>query len=377
MNNASIEETTKGSQVFRLHNLDYLRGLAAFGIMLYHYFSWSQGKFTAETFMGRLGIYGVSIFYVLSGLTLYYVYFNKMVFSSQGIKSFFQKRILRIFPLLWLVTIVAVVLSRKLPNPYDFILNITGLFGFIKWDTYFSPGVWSIGNELVFYTLFPFFILFAKSNKLIMALLSVVLFILYLYFCFFSLTPSLSLSEQWSTYINPLNQAFLFLGGFLIGLFFHKIRIDNIIAVGLLLLGLGLFILTPVSGDPINLVTGWHRLIFTFSSFLICLGFYKFTLEFPNAIHKPLVLLGETSYSLYLLHPIVWSILSIVLRLMQKGLGLEVHNSVKILSAVIITIIVSYFTYRYFEKYFMGLGRLKVFKEGSHYEKESVLIRRK
>ena len=62
----------------RLYNLDYLRGLVTFGIMIYHYLSWTLGKFTADTFMGRVGIYGVSIFYVLSGLTLYYVYYDKM-----------------------------------------------------------------------------------------------------------------------------------------------------------------------------------------------------------------------------------------------------------------------------------------------------------
>ena len=61
----------------RLYNLDYLRGIVAFGIMIYHYFLWTFGKFSADTFIGRLGIYGVSIFYVLSGLTLYYVYYER------------------------------------------------------------------------------------------------------------------------------------------------------------------------------------------------------------------------------------------------------------------------------------------------------------
>ncbi len=50
----------------RLYNLDYLRGLAAFGIMVYHYMKYTFGTFTADSFMGKIGIYGVSVFYVLS-----------------------------------------------------------------------------------------------------------------------------------------------------------------------------------------------------------------------------------------------------------------------------------------------------------------------
>ncbi|MGZ5244541.1 MAG: acyltransferase family protein, partial [Bacteroidia bacterium] len=66
----------------RIHNLDYLRGIAAFGIMAYHYLAWSFGEFSAEDFMGRFGLYGVSIFYCLSGLTLYSVYHEKFTFSA-------------------------------------------------------------------------------------------------------------------------------------------------------------------------------------------------------------------------------------------------------------------------------------------------------
>lgn len=110
--------------------------------MIYHYLTWTLGIFSADTFMGRFGIYGVSIFYVLSGLTLYYVYYDKMKPSKEEIVSFFKKRAFRIFPLLWLVTFVAIFLSRKIPDFTNLFLNLSGLFGFIRWDKYFSPGVY-------------------------------------------------------------------------------------------------------------------------------------------------------------------------------------------------------------------------------------------
>jgi len=342
----------------RLYNLDYLRGLAAFGIMIYHYLSWSLGKFEADTFMGRLGIYGVSIFYVLSGLTLYYVYYEKMKPTKEDIVSFFKKRIFRIFPLLWLVTIVAIILTRKMPDIFNLFLNLTGLFGFIKWDTYFSAGVWSIGNELVFYVFFPFFILFIKKFKPLMMLLTLVLFAVYLYFAFVKLNPDIVLSEQWKNYINPLNQVFLFLGGFLIGFFLHDIKIKNSAIFTLLLLTFTTFTFYPATGDAINIVTGTNRLIFTVCCFLICIGFYKLTFKFPKFIDKPLTFLGEASYSVYLLHPIVWALTSIATGLFSKYI-FYFPVSARLILSVILTLTISYYVYQYFEKYFMQLGRTK------------------
>lgn len=340
----------------RLYNLDYLRGLAAFGIMIYHYLSWTLGKYSADSFMGRLGIYGVSIFYVLSGLTLYYVYFDKMQPSKQELFLFFKKRIFRIFPLLWLVTLIAIFLSRKMPDFGTLFLNLSGLFGFVQWDKYFSAGVWSIGNELVFYTFFPFFLLFMKKIKPLMILLSLILFGLYLYFAFIKLSPALTLSEQWKNYINPLNQIFLFLGGFFIGFFLKNIILKNYIIFPLLIGGIALFIFYPVSGDQINLVIGTNRLVFTSVCFLICICFYKLSVQLPKLIHKPLTLLGEASYSVYLIHPIIWSITSIASHIISEYI-IPIPQSVRLSLSVLLTLVTSYYVYQYFEKYFVKLGK--------------------
>lgn len=335
----------------RLHNLDYLRGLAAFGIMVFHYMSWTVGEFTADTFLGRVGVYGVSIFYILSGLTLYFVYAGKMNINKADLLSFFKKRIFRIFPLLWLVTIAAVILSKKIPNFFDLFLNLSGLFGFIKWDTYFSAGVWSIGNELVFYVFFPFFILFSQKSKLLLALLTLILFTLFSYFAFFKLDPTQSLDNQWFIYVNPLNQVFLFLSGFLMGLLFNKVSFNDTNVIILLIISFTGFVFYPVSGDNINLVTGINRIVFTLLCFTICFTFYKLKSTLPSYIHSPLTLLGEASYSVYLLHPIIYKITGFL------KYTLHFSDVLRLVVAGILTLIISYFTYKYFEKYFMRLAK--------------------
>lgn len=336
----------------RLHNLDYLRGLAASGIMVFHYLSWTLGEFSASNFFGRLGIYGVSIFYILSGLTLYYVYYPKMKPSGTDVRQFFKKRIFRIFPLLWLVTIASILLNKITPDYFNLVLNLTGLFGFVKWYTYFSTGIWSIGNELVFYVFFPLFILLSKSSKAAMLVLSVILFSIYIYFAFVRLTPALSIDNQWKDYINPLNQVFLFLGGFLIGLIFHHISFKNTFSLFLILSGLLLFIFYPAEGNVIQLVTGINRLVFTLCCFMVCIGFYKLTLQFPTFVHKPLTLLGEASYSVYLLHPLIYNLTG-KLQVFTAAHGFLFSETIRLLLSIGSTFVISYFVYQYFEKYFM------------------------
>lgn len=340
----------------RLHNLDYLRGIAAFGIMLYHYLSWTYGNFESKSFMGRVGVYGVSIFYVLSGLTLYHVYIQRMVPNREDLFQFAKKRFFRIFPLLWLATIASVLLKREIPNWENLFLNLSGLFGFVKWDTYFSTGVWSIGNELVFYVFFPFFIYFSKNNKSVFYLISTLIFLIYLQFAFSILSPEKTITEQWRNYVNPLNQVFLFLGGYLIGFLSEKKEIRNEYSWLFMIGGLALFTSYPSYGDNIYLVTGYNRLIFTLSCFMMVLGIYKVKGQLPKNLQTPLSWLGEASYSVYLLHPIVFSLSGIALKMILGKLGMPDLIRFNWLIAIPVSLVMSYFVYHYFEKYFMKLG---------------------
>lgn len=338
----------------RLHNLDYLRGIAAFGIMIYHFSLWNFGAFPAESILGRVGIYGVSIFYVLSGLTLYHVYFHKMTLSLSSLKDFWKKRIFRIFPLLWLATILFVIIERKELDFYRIFLNLTGLFGFIKWDYYLAVGSWSIGNELVFYAFLPVFIYLGKNYKTAFWILSTLILALGFYFSYVVFDPNQKLIAQWHHYTNPLNQVFLFLGGFILGYIFEKHRFKLMVNLLLLTVGVVIFIFWPAQGDQIDLVSGTNRIIFSLSCLLISLAFFKIEINIPTIIQKSLSMLGEASYSVYLLHPIVY----LVFNFFNKRI-LHFSKINTIFIASVLTITCSYLTYIYFEKYFMKLAKSK------------------
>ena len=169
----------------RIDSLDYLRGFMATIIMIYHYSIWLFGNYDSETLLGRLGIYGVSTFYVISGLTLYIVYKNRL--SLKSLHTFFIKRFFRIYPLLWVCILLNIVLLGKSYSAEKIWLNVTGLFGLVAPDQYIPTGAWSIGNELVFYLLFPILLISMKRVKWMAWFLS----LLALFIIFFMVFPFL------------------------------------------------------------------------------------------------------------------------------------------------------------------------------------------
>lgn len=341
-----MEHTKTGSNEGRLDALDYLRGLAALGIMIYHLTSWIFGSLPSDSFLGRVGTYGVSIFYVLSGITLHHVYFAQME-SLRDVGQFFIRRVFRIFPLLWLVTAVAIMLASTRPDSITIFLNLTGLFGFVAWDAYISTGVWSIGNELVFYALFPILV-FSAKRKGFLWVTGGVLALLFLYFAFWVLDPNETLTNEWSNYIHPMNQAFLFFAGFLIGHLLHAVRLKRLVIHTLLWGGVTAFVLLPTTEDRIDLVTEWNRIWFTLLCVVVCAALFKVNGTLPGPLHLPLVMLGHISYGVYLIHPLIYKAL--------RGLELLSPTGLMVMT-VATTLLLAYASYRLFEMPLNRIGR--------------------
>jgi exopolysaccharide production protein ExoZ len=340
----------------RLHHLDYLRGIAAAGIMLFHFFTWTFGEFDSSSFFGRVGLYGVAIFYILSGLTLYHVYHYGMSLSANGIRDFFIKRIFRIFPLMWVATLFSIWLVKGFDvSARQLILNFTGLFGFVAWDEGIATGIWSIGNELVFYCMFPFLIFIGRKSWWMNVLVLLLFLAIYLWFAFSLLNGDTGFDApmQKFHYVNPLNQAFLFVSGFMLGRFIQlpsqpEVKF-HVFTIG----GLLLFILYPIHGDRILLVTDWNRVVLTASCLMICYGIYRAGGELRGKAHWMLKTLGEISFSVYLLHPIVHRLIGLLRDAIAPGLS----EKFRFIAALALTLVVSYISYHAFERWFIRLGK--------------------
>jgi exopolysaccharide production protein ExoZ len=157
--------------------------------------------------------------------------------------------------------------------------------------------------------------------------------------------------------MHPLNQAFLFVGGFLIGYIFKERKINQIRVIGILIASMLLFVFYPASGETSILIYGWNRIALTAICFVVCFCFYKLELKLHEILSIPLHNLGESTYSIYLLHPIMYSCI-----LVFHKLTFSVPKELRIIEAICLTLLMSYLCYRYFEVRFMIIAKNKTIK---------------
>lgn len=81
--------------------------------------------------------------------------------------------------------------------------------------------------------------------------------------------------------------------------------------IALLIIALVIMVFYQTMEELFFLVTGVNRIIFTACCFMICISFYKVNYKLPDFIHKPLKLVGEASYSVYLLLPITYNLVDL------------------------------------------------------------------
>jgi exopolysaccharide production protein ExoZ len=343
----------------RIHSLDYLRGLAALGIMVYHMHLLNFGETDSSSPLAVIKIYAVTIFFILSGLTLYKVYYRSLTIDS--IKVFFIKRAFRIIPLLWLATLLTFLLSNESYTLKKMAVNMLVLPGILKPETFIANGAWSIGNELGFYLFFPLIILLIQRNVNYLIALLLISLIPFLYFTYFVLDPQVTLGMQWSRYVSPFNQFTFFLVGMSLGILRNPSAILVRAAPYLFLVTLALLFTYPVHGEPIQLTSGTNRIVLSILTTLLCYFIYIADFSFlPAAVQWLFSTLGEISYSVYLIHPIVFILL-------RNAMGETAVSQpyILIVSTIVTSLILSYFVYQYFEKYFMNLAKLFTFNKKS------------
>lgn len=347
----------------RLESLDYLRGAMALSVMVYHYVNWSMppdSLLGGESVLGRLGIYAVSIFYVLSGLSLTMVYQNR-IDSVKQVYLFALKRVFRIFPLFWLATsmyLIFQVVSFSLEGRsygvsfYSLFMNYSLLFGFFDHDAYLITGGWSIGNELVFYACLPMILWLNSKWRYALFWFFALSCICGVYYAFFALTTESSLVAQWETYITPFNQLFLFAGGILVGVYGSALRkVNRLYMAGVAAASCLLFCLWPASGDQIQIVCGINRVIFTLCCLSLVLAIYVLNPVLKPFLARVFGFFGEACYSIYILHPLVAAPLVFI----ASKIGLKVGYAYGV--SFFATLLMSGFCFRYVERPMIAVGR--------------------
>lgn len=329
--------------------------MLALAVMIYHITEWTIYQSDSGGILGRLGIYAVSMFFILSGLSMALVY-TKFIRDLQSSVSFFIRRIFRIWPLLWLVVFIVTAGQLFLNKSVDWfrvLINLTTIFSFISPGSYINTGAWSIGNEVVYYALTPIIIRLFKIRLLYGNIIFVITLLVGLYFACFSISNKTTLANQWQIYINPFNNLFFYCAG--IAIYFNLdgiyIRRKNAI---LIMLGASLvFSFYPAAGDQVNIVTGVNRVIFSLASIVMVIAFYKIEISNCEFFDRLFTWFGMIAYGLYLLHPLMFQFTQIFFR----RIGLIDFPVLVIFTTIGLTIFVSGLAFRWLEVPLIGVGK--------------------
>lgn len=348
----------------RIESLDWLRGLMATAIMFYHLIYWHIAPIDSSYVLGRLGVYGVSIFFVLSGLSMAIVY-SSFIVDRRTAVVFYIRRIFRIWPLLWLCLALVVLPSLLKGNDVSIqflLLNITTLFGFVSPSSYINTGAWSIGNEMVYYAMTPFLLMSYEKSRSIGNILLVLSLLVALLFAFVLLDSQRPLAEQWRIYINPFNNVFLYIAGISIYYNLRYVEMRTTMLGLLFAFSIALFVFYPATGDQIAITTGVNRIVFLLASVVLVCAFYKFSNYsiVPKRVQYALGQLGIATYGVYLLHPIINSYAGYALN------KLGFHSAWALIAFVpVLTVIFAIVSFRVFELKIMQYGKAITSNGGS------------
>jgi exopolysaccharide production protein ExoZ len=286
-------------------SIQHLRAVAALSVLVFHVLLIWLPQYRAH-YVVLSG--GVDIFFVISGFVMWGVTAGR----EGGSWSFFSKRLKRIVPLYWILTTVtlAMMLARGFHRwtvRFD-VVHVVTSYLFIPWRVkgegnwvpLLLPG-WTLNLEMMFYLIFAL-ILFAPMRFRLPAVMGALVGLVVLGFI-----PHAGTS-QLDFYTNPIILEFA-MGVCLGAAVTAQRRAPAPIAAAAVFAGFGLFIATALTasvGDR-GLMFGDRVLMWGIPAALLVSGCVFLEREIGPWLAPLPLLLGDASYSIYLVHWITLS----------------------------------------------------------------------
>jgi peptidoglycan/LPS O-acetylase OafA/YrhL len=363
--------------------LNEVRAMAALSVVFYHIESYKnrEGKFSLydihffKSFIKNLGHNGVTCFFVLSGfLITYLLLIEKQKYGTIKIREFYIRRILRIWPLYFLVVIIGFMVMPLInkfslfqnqtfcPNLIDNI-NYSSIFLFILFLSnlsliFYKPVVaasqsWSVSVEEQFYLIWPWIIKNNKSiSRITITILCIFLFKFSLDYMLLNFFGNQCLLYKILKVIEIEYMCVGALGAIL--LFTNKYENINRVLTSNFF---GAFIVLLIGFE---FFTYNHKLVLAFLFFL----FIYFIIHKKIEV-KPLNFLGKISYGIYMFHPL-FNFIGFSVSVYLFPNSILAYNIVYYSFTFGFTIILSYLSFKYFENYFLNIkNKYTLIKSGS------------
>jgi peptidoglycan/LPS O-acetylase OafA/YrhL len=360
-------------QIERFWLLDNLRGLASLSVVFFHYkhFYWLGSGALPQNFNKNeqpfyyalapfydFGFHAVQLFFILSGFVFFLVYYHSIFRGSVNWRQFLGARFSRLYPL-HALTLVFVAfgqfISFKLTNHffvypindlYHFVLNclLAPAWGFQSGESFNGPS-WSVSVEVLLYG--AFFLYVSKRIAPTPAHLLIVLAL-----CFLAYLVSRQAPESVATIMY--SAVCFAMGGIIFAIWDTcsrwKQQTQIWLTAGLLAwscAGLVLF------------AAGGHRLSLDFIAFPAIILSLAIAQGFSVDAGKSVRMIGDVSYTAYLLHFPLQLLIFVVAAYYQIRLN---FNRPEILLLFLVTLfILSILTHYYFERPAQYYIRKKIF----------------
>jgi peptidoglycan/LPS O-acetylase OafA/YrhL len=336
----------------RIKQLDGLRGLAAIMVLALHFPV--ENSLLTNNFIVRQSWLFVDFFFVLSGFIISTNYYNKL-YSFETLKEYIKKRFLRLYPLLFftvvfffMYTLIGLSLGLKadafpisfyIRETFDSLLflNSTKILGETQG---MNPPSWSISAEMISYLVFGASMILFRNIKILIFIMII------------------SLSLLFMIYRNDYafqNGDF----GFVRGLFCFNVGVLTYIASRKKLYKTDKFEMPAIIFFLVALYLtyinkgNFERIQYIIMPFLYALIVYIF--KFSNGIiskklnNRFFQFLGKISYSIYLNHYLIVTVLFQVFLNVLKLPIMEPYSTLFFIVYIFLTIVFSYFTYKFIE----------------------------
>lgn len=342
-------------------NLNGVRFIAVLSVMTFHFFG-------LPISFGHLG---VVLFFVLSGFLITYLLIEEKEKKQRiSIKNFYIRRILRIWPLYFLIVIIASILffvfkdhetdistfSHSIIYYILFLPNVA----FIMHNTLeYARILWSVGSEEQFYFVWPWIMKIKNNKTTILVFIFIILF--------FSLAPHI-FDYINNKYLNNSRNILFHLSRILYYMSFNSMATGGLLAFLYCYYPQYIKFLFNKALQFICLITLLYCWIFNIKFiindqfFATLFGILILNLALnPNVIftleNKLFNYLGKISFGLYVYHFMAFNLNTFFI---TKMLHLPFHiNIAFFLLGVIVTVFMATVSYYFLEKPFLKLKQRK------------------
>lgn len=264
------------------------------------------------------GTLGVSFFFVLSGFSLTIGYRERIIYGQFSHRSFLYKRLVRFFPIHWLTLLLATILGYKsfmylIPQ---FITNFFLMQSWVPIQEYylsFNSVSWYLSDTLFFVLIFPLLIKYTHLvSHIIQIIVGSLVFVGYVVLLF--VLPE----ELYSPvlYVNPLVRLIDFLIGIYTAIYVNRIikakyeRVttffNNNKGIVVLFMVILIVVLIVVSLSVDYSVRKFSVIYWPIIVLLLVCAALLGSRDSDNLFRaKPLVWLGEISFTFYMIHQLV------------------------------------------------------------------------